>query len=98
MDAGLHDASAQQPRGQWIGDSCSARHKSNQQKTPKKREVLEAVRMCSGKPPHEGGDVGIVGLELVGLSAAGDNEMAAQNLHDDEQEQRPSDEQREHEG
>ena len=54
--------------------------------------------MCSGKPLHEGGDVGIVGLELVGLSAAGENEMAAQNLHDDEQEQRPSDEQREHEG
>jgi len=98
VDAGLHDSSTQQPRRQRIRRPGTASRERNQEQAPEQRQAFDAVRVRPGEPLHERRDVGVVGLELVRPSTARENQMAAQDLHDDEQQQRPTDEQREYQG
>ena len=95
MNAGLNDSSAKQPRGERIGYFCSTRCKRHYKEAAKNRKALHAVRMRSGKPLHERRDVRVIGFELIRAGTAREHEVAAQSLHEDEQQQRPGDEQRE---
>jgi|SRR3954464_13867133 hypothetical protein len=92
VNAGLDHSRTQEPQCQWVGHLGSASDERYNQKTSENRQALKAVRVRSRETLHERRDVGVLGIELIRARLAGQYEIAAQHLHDNEQKEGPRDE------